>query len=55
MSSSKNSVFQTADVNYNKTSVHKQVEIKVQEKLDENVVKIVEFYADGTFKHYFPS
>ena len=38
-----------------KTPVHKQVEIKVQEKLGEDVVKIVEFYADGTYKHYFPS
>ena len=38
-----------------KTSVHKQVEIKAQQKLGEDVVKIIEFYADGSFKHYFPS
>jgi transcriptional regulator with XRE-family HTH domain len=38
-----------------KTSLHKPVEIKIQECTSEDVVKIIEFYADGTFKHYFPS
>ena len=38
-----------------KTSLHKPVEIKIQEGTSEDVVKIIEFYADGTFKHYFPS
>ena len=38
-----------------KTSLHKPVEIKIQEGTSEDVVKIIEFYADGTFKYYFPS